>query len=170
MDSRIQPPHGPGLHDGHDDLNEAVLGVVVFGTTPPSRFEAGDHVLGDDGLIFRQTVGILYNGQGGVNDQEPAVIKSGKLRQLGIDLARILVDQVVAGDQVVGQRPELALDLLNTDLDRPALIVVQDAVLEQDAGHHADQKYDNEKNDPEASQKSQLLQDRLDFSLHKLFP
>ena len=79
-----------------------------------------------------------------------------------------MIDQIIAVDQVIGQGSQLTLDLLHTHLHRSLLIIAQDRVLKKDTGDDTDQEYENEKKDPQTSQKCQSVKDFFDSFPHKL--
>ena len=64
---------------------------------------------------------------------------------------------------MIGDRAQLSLDLFLTDFYSTLFIAVQNAVLEQDARDHADQKYEDKKNDPQTSQECQSVKELFDF-------
>ena len=64
---------------------------------------------------------------------------------------------------MIGDRAQLSLDLFLTDFYSTLFIAVQNAVLEQDARDHADQKYEDKENDPQTSQECQSVKELFDF-------
>ena len=65
----------PGLDDRDHDFQVTVFFIIILQSCAVTCLQTADHILRDDRLVFRYSIGILDNRQSGVNDQKPAVVQ-----------------------------------------------------------------------------------------------